>query len=88
MFKNCKINDISVVPTSKASTALTLIMLDRLNITTTKPTNVGQLIRGSIIKSWNELMGNQDRQNHKHFSGELLKSLMFIGPCIIVTVEE
>jgi len=32
------------------------------------------MIRGSIIKSWNELMGNQDRQNHKHFFGELLKS--------------
>ena len=32
------------------------------------------MIRGCIIKSWYELMGNQDRQNHKHFSGELLKS--------------
>jgi len=35
-------NDISVVPTSKDSTALTMKMLDRLNITITKLTNVGQ----------------------------------------------
>jgi hypothetical protein len=31
------------------------------------------MILESIIKSWNELMGNQGRQNHKPFSGELLK---------------
>ena len=31
------------------------------------------MILESIIKSWNELMGNQDIQNHNHFSGELLK---------------
>jgi hypothetical protein len=34
------------------------------------------MIPGSIIKSWNELMGNQDGQHYKHFSGELLKSYL------------
>ena len=47
-------NDISVVPKSKASTALTLIMLDRLNITITKPTNVGQSVYDTGV--YNKIM--------------------------------
>ena len=47
-------NDISAVPTSKASTALTLIMLDRLNITITKLTNVVQSVCGMGV--YNKIM--------------------------------
>jgi hypothetical protein len=41
-------NYISVVPTSKVSIALTLIMFDRLNTTITKLKNVGQ----SVYDTW------------------------------------
>jgi len=54
VFQNCEMNDISVVPTSKVSTALTLIMLDRLNITITKLTNVGQSVHETGV--YNKIM--------------------------------
>jgi 3-deoxy-D-manno-octulosonate 8-phosphate phosphatase KdsC-like HAD superfamily phosphatase len=44
VFQNCKMNDISVVLTSQVSTASTLTMLDRLNITIIQLTSVGQSV--------------------------------------------
>jgi hypothetical protein len=54
VFQNCKMNDISVVPTSQVSTALTMIMLDRLNITITQLTNVGQSVYDTGV--YNKIM--------------------------------
>jgi hypothetical protein len=43
-------NDISVVPTSQVSTAVTLIMLDTdLNIMITQLTNAGQLVHDTEV---------------------------------------
>lgn len=47
-------NDISVVLTSKVSTALTLIKMDRLNITITQITNVDQSVYDTGI--YNKMM--------------------------------
>jgi hypothetical protein len=47
-------NYISAVPTSKVSTALTVTMLDRLNVTITKLTNVGQSVYDTRV--YNKIM--------------------------------
>lgn len=47
-------NDISVVPTSKVSMALTLITLDRFNITITMLNNVGQSVYDTGV--YNKIM--------------------------------
>jgi len=56
-----KMNDISVVPTSKASTAVTMIMLDRLNIKVTKLTNVGQSVYDRGV--YNQIMEQTDGES-------------------------